>query len=152
MHGNKILRLQQRVNERQLVPTRVTGHVQLRQALVNDARAVAIHVVDYGVHHALVAGNGVRGQYNGVVVPELDLGKLVGRHARERAHRLALTARREYNQVFILYVLYLFDIYNLASVEPELADTRRAFGNVYHRTPRKRDLAPELRREVYHLL
>ncbi len=73
VHGNEKLRLEQRMQKRQLVAASVTRYVQFRKALVYDARAVTVYVVYNVIHHALVAGDRVRGKYDRIVIPELDL-------------------------------------------------------------------------------
>ena len=150
--GHEELGLYERMDKLELVLISVSGNVDFGERFVYDAATVTIQVVYYVIHHALVAGYGRCGYDDGVVVTQLDLGHFVASHARERAERLALTARGDDDEVLVLHLLYLVDVHHHVVGITQLANARCGRGYVYHAPTAERHLALVLDRKVYDLL
>ena len=152
VNGHEKLRFEQCVHEFQLFLIGVTRNVHFCQGLVYDLATVTIKVVYDVVNHPLVARYGRRGNNHGIVISETHLAHFVARHAGERAHGLALTARRNDDEVFVVYILYLVDINDEIVRIAQFAYLRRRCRYVYHTATAKRDFALIFYRKIYYLL
>ena len=130
----------------------VTGDVDLFQALIHDFRALFVQVVDDAVDHALVARDGARGDDHGIVGADRDFVELPRRHARQRAHRLALRARGDDDDLPVKEILGLFHIDEGALGDGDLPDLGSRLNDVEHTPSRERHLAAVLDGDVHDLL
>jgi hypothetical protein len=96
VNGHEIARPHQVEHQLHFLHAGVPGDVQRRvHAAVHDVGPAARHVVDHAEDGLLIAGNDARAQNHRVAPVHGDLFVVVDGHARERRHRLALSARNE---------------------------------------------------------
>ena len=127
-------------------------NVYLFERFVDNVRAFPVKVVDDAVDHLFVARDGAGGNDDRVVFTDCDLVEFPRRHARERAHRLALTARGYDDDLAVEKVFRLFDVDEHALGNGELSDLACRVDDVEHAPARKRDLSAVFDRKVHDLL
>ena len=73
-------------------------------------------------------------------------------HARQAAHRLALTARRQHHDFVVFVAIQIADVDEHVLRDFQFADFHRQLGDVDHAPADKADFPPELDAVVHHLL
>ena len=90
----------------------VPRNVYFRNRLINYFRTLSVKIVYNLINAPLVTGNGRCGNNYRVVRTDLNLIVFARGHTGKRAHRLALTAGRYDNEIFIGNALYFFYVDN----------------------------------------
>ena len=127
------------------------GDVQLGERAVHHPCAAAVEVVDDGVDQLLVAGNGRGRDDDEVFGTDRDL-VVAGRHARQRAHWLALRPRRDDAELPGRELADVLDVDDRAVVRLHDAQLYGDLADVLHASAVERDLAAVLLADVDDLL
>ena len=101
VHGDEVLRPDQRVQQLQLFLAGVAGNVHLRHRAVHHLRAQPVQLVDHAGDELLVAGNRRRGNDDHVALADLQLPVFGICHPGQAGHRLALAARGHHQDLVI---------------------------------------------------
>lgn len=120
--------------------------------LIYDIRAELHQLVDDTADGLFVAGNRSCGNYNIIVWMNFDLTVIRERHAGQGAHRLALAARGDDNELIGGIAVYHIDIDNYPLGYIEIAELRRDAHDIFEASADERDLASEARRNIHYLL
>ena len=152
VHRHEELRLDEGVDDLELFPRRVTADVDVVGAVVHDASAEPEEVIDGAIDKRLVAGDGRRGEHDGIVRLDLDVLMVAVGHAGEGRRRLALGTCRYDNYVFGGHVLELVDAEAHLAREVEVAPLARHLHVVHHAATGDEDLAPCRLGGIDHLL
>ena len=139
--GNKEFRFQKSMKYFEFFLTGVPRNVNFFYRLIHHFRAHAVEIVYNLIYILFVPRNRRRGNNYSVVRAYLYLIVIARRHTSQRAHRLALTSRRYYNEIFIRDVLYLryIDRYVFRYVHFPYLYCR--LDDVQHTSARKRNLS-----------
>ena len=150
--GNEVLRLDQRMDELQLLLARVTGDVHLVHALIYDLTPALQELVDDVADGALVAGDGLCGNDDEIARADRDLAVVGISHARERGHRLALRAGGREDDLLRRIVFELVDINDHVVGHVDVAQLLGNLHIVDHGAAGEGELAAILNRAVDDLL
>ena len=152
VHRDEILRLRQRLNDLELLLTGVARNVHLVHRFVHDVAAALQKLVNNRADGFFVARDRARGDDNHVVLADGHLTVIVERHARQRGHRLALTARRDQDDLVLRVAGNHVEVDQEAVRHIQIAEAARDRHHIDHAAAGKRDLAAILRRAVDDLL
>ena len=108
---------------------------------IDDFRAFFVKIVYYLINTLFVTGNGRSGNNYSIVISYLNLIVVAGSHSRERAHRLALAARRDDDHLLHAVVVDLVDIDNRAFRRRDVAKLERDVDDVDHAAAEHGDVA-----------
>ena len=125
---------------RQLARGRVTTDVHERVALVHDVGAEPGEPVDDAVDGVLVARDQRRREDHGVALADPD-AVVVGRHPRQRRHRLALRAGGDEHDLVVGQLVDDVDGDDEVRRDPQVAEVARDAHVAHHRAADEGDLA-----------
>ena len=145
VHREEELRLGEREHDLQLLLAGVARDVHLVHPLVDHVGAQPHQVVDDAADRLFVAGNGVGADDDEVVRSDRHLAVVARRHARKRAHRLALAARRDEDDVLGAVAVDVVDVDHDALGGLEVAELGRDEHGVDHAAAGDGDLAAVFR-------
>ena len=150
--GNEELRSDKAVNDFQLLLAGVTRDVYVVHRLIDDLAAALEQLVNYVADGLFVAGDRIRGDDDEVALAHHDLAVIGVRHTRQRAHRLALTARRDkYDLLARIFVEHVEVDQNIVG-HVKVAELLGYVHVVDHASAREGDLSAVLRGAVDDLL
>ena len=84
--------------------------MHLVHTLINHVRAKAHQLIDDASDRLFISGDRRRADDNEIVGRNRHLAVIVRRHARKRAHRLPLAARRDQHDIFGAVAVDIVDI------------------------------------------
>ena len=90
VYGDKEARLDQRVDDLDLLLTGMAGDMQIGELVIDDVRTLAVKLVDNAADGLFVAGDGGGGDDDAVSRLNFDLPVAGEGHAVQRGHILAL--------------------------------------------------------------
>ncbi len=111
-----------------------------------------ISLVDHLADTLFVAGNGGGGNDDAVVGSDLDIAMAADAHAGQGAHRFALTAGGDEDNLLVGVVLEVIGINEDPRRNGEVAQFLRDGDNIHHAAPEYRHLAVEAHSGVHNLL
>src|ERR1043166_2852605 len=129
---HEVARARQMEHRLQLFLRRVAGDVNLRHALVMHLRAAAVEMIDDVGDRALVSGDELGREKDGVAGLDLDRFVTVEGDAMERRERLAPAAGREKRDLIPRQVLPRLVLVQRVTREIEIAELGRDLGVVDH--------------------
>ena len=152
VNRNEIFRLDDAHYHFQLLLAGVAGDMDFVHLLIYDIRAELHQLVNDTADGLFVAGNRSCGNYNIIVRVNFDLTVIRERHAGQGAHRFALAARGDDNELIGGIAVYHIDIDNYPLGDVEIAELRRDAHDIFEASADERDLAPETCRNIHYLL
>ena len=152
MHRHKKFGLCQGEQQFGLILAGVAGNVYVVHPFVNNVSA-QLHQLVYHLADALfIAGNGGGGDNDAVVGPDFDVAVAADAHAGQGAHRLALAAGRDEDDLIVGVVLQILDVDQGAGRNGQVSQLYGGIHHVYHAAAEYRYFTAEFYGSIHHLL
>ena len=132
VHGNEILRFDQRMDELKLFLARVTGHMDFGKRVIDNVCAGLDQLVEYARYAFFVSGDGSCGYDDHVAGADFQLFVLLKRHARKTAHGFALAACRDDDDFVIRISVQIIRIDQIPFGNGHIAQLRAEARDVHH--------------------
>ena len=152
MDGNQVFRLGETEHTAHFFLAGVPGHVHSFDGVVNDIGAALNQPIYGAVNHFLVAGDGMRGQDDGVAITNIELTMAAAGELAQYSRWLALGAGHHKDDFVRRQRLCLADVHQHAVIHIEIAEFPGDFGVFGHGVASDANFALVVASRVNHLL